>query len=890
MKIISLSASLPIRKTYTLKDGQPQAAQYPNISLFTSTEHAVDTPEDLLQVVSEVSTANACLLKGLINQPLLKQSRAGATKTHTPTEWICLDIDGLPGYKTAESFLRALGAPFTTSSCVVQYSASMGIKDAALRCHLFFLLAQPIDPTLIKGWLYRVNYAKLADHITLNRNGLGLRFPLDVSTCQNDKLLYVASPKLGKGVTTTLVGERIQLITKRNTHLTYNFTTSFKQTAQDLTATFISKRNELRLAQNLPILSPQDYTLIDHEGEVYSCLTKGEPPVITGQRQDQDFVRFNFNGGDSWGYYHRIGSPQIIFNFKGEEPIYTPILLPDYWNSTKPTPPTTPTPPKETKEEVAKSREERLKKAEERRQATQEAKQAAQQERLKDKEAKLALKEAKFLQAENNPIAEDGYRYFAVIARDSHAYWRGRYNPETQDIEMFTSTRTEFMRHYFAQYNQIEPEYFPQWDVTFEFDNQLRIDFDQRKINLYEHTPYTARAKPTKLTPIPPTIQRILFHALGSCPESFKAFTNWLAYIIQFRVKSRIAWVLHGTQGTGKGILFEHILTPLFGSQHTSKTSMGDLAASQYNNYMKQSIFCLIDEASVEDVQEKPKITARLKEYITEDSIFIRDMFLAPYKTKNYTNFLVFSNETNPTIIAANDRRWSVAKRQNTPIPRPSAEDFQAISDELAAFTDYLNSYQVDVLAATTPFINDDRIEMKEISRSGREEVAQRILDGDLEYFYLERPENPFYLNTLQEKCDVLLPNYNSVLKRCLEYPDRISRNDLRTLVTVITGNPSQTSHMFSKSMAHAGLRMKNMKIDGVLVRGIGNLNWSCSDEIRREIELLGMENVVQIRKDPSNDSDKLRPSVRASENEAQNSTRSSRVTRNNASSRSKPR
>jgi hypothetical protein len=49
-----------------------------------------------LAVLKKHAALGHCALKGTISRPLVKESRAGSTDTSATTEWIVLDLDGLP--------------------------------------------------------------------------------------------------------------------------------------------------------------------------------------------------------------------------------------------------------------------------------------------------------------------------------------------------------------------------------------------------------------------------------------------------------------------------------------------------------------------------------------------------------------------------------------------------------------------------------------------------------------------------------------------------------------------------------------------------------------------------------------------------------------------------
>ena len=77
------------------------------------------------------------------------------------------------------------------------------------------LLEDEVVPTQLKEWLLHLNLTVpiLRSHIRLNKAHTVLRWPLDITACQNDKLLYIAPP-VSKGSRMDSNGERIRYVRK----------------------------------------------------------------------------------------------------------------------------------------------------------------------------------------------------------------------------------------------------------------------------------------------------------------------------------------------------------------------------------------------------------------------------------------------------------------------------------------------------------------------------------------------------------------------------------------------------------------------------------------------------------------------------------------------------
>ncbi|MCC6489099.1 MAG: hypothetical protein IT364_16490, partial [Candidatus Hydrogenedentes bacterium] len=209
--ILAASDGTPLTKTYRLVDGRLEKSPYPHVFAFSSFE---ETPMDLrhlARILEKHSTRGKCLLKGKLNRPLHNESRAGSTITDAPTDWICLDIDYMPGITSAEDFLKMLPDYMHDVSYVVQLSASSGIdKDRGFSAHIFMELSEPVPAPQLKVWLKSLNLnTRLRDYLRLNRAGTALRWPMDISTCQNDKLIYIAPPDVSPNLKRKLPDKRI---------------------------------------------------------------------------------------------------------------------------------------------------------------------------------------------------------------------------------------------------------------------------------------------------------------------------------------------------------------------------------------------------------------------------------------------------------------------------------------------------------------------------------------------------------------------------------------------------------------------------------------------------------------------------------------------------------
>ena len=90
-KFYFLEADKPLTKTFSPAD----KSSYPNVYEVTSHEADVSRISDLVPLLRHHGRLGHCLLKGALQRPLVKESRAGSTNPANATEWVCLDLDGV---------------------------------------------------------------------------------------------------------------------------------------------------------------------------------------------------------------------------------------------------------------------------------------------------------------------------------------------------------------------------------------------------------------------------------------------------------------------------------------------------------------------------------------------------------------------------------------------------------------------------------------------------------------------------------------------------------------------------------------------------------------------------------------------------------------------------
>jgi hypothetical protein len=765
MKINFLSAQTPITKTYSqTRSGNINKTPYPFVYEVNSYEYQVPTLEALFPLIQQHAEQGHCLLKGELSRPLVSESRAGSTDPKQKTEWVCLDLDGIGGYSTVDQFLQDVGCGET--DYILQWSASQGVGGAPeLRCHIFLMLDAPRTPEFLKRWLMTLNLtcSRLKEQLRLTRTNCSLRWGLDITTCQNDKLLYIAPP-LFENMEDPLAGQaRISFHKGKRRRLAIGTQVLEREALRNLSDQRI---NEQRLGNSMPKRKTTKYKV---QGSV-EYMQNPDTATVTDIKIERGFVYLNLNGGDSWGYYHPENNPSFIYNFKGEPPYKTDELLPEYW-------------------------------------------------------ADIARR------AQDYQPDTSGTIYLAFREFRTGNYYNGTFDGETSRLNLAMAKNETQLKHFLKQHGQPVGDYVPDWDLVFDPHSEITLDVMNRTVNTYVPSLYMEDLSPPKVTTMPPVCSKIIRHVMGDDEECVLRFLNWLACVVQFKDRTGTAWVLHGTQGTGKGLLFHHIIAPILGEHNTSAKRMEELE-SEFTGFVENKFVTAIDEIEVGSSLYHAKITAKLKNLIVEPSISIRKMYTPAYMSRNYNNMLFMSNQSEPLQVSPDDRRFNVAPYQFNKLQITTTE-VDSIEKELKQMYAYLMHYPANRDMARTPLINQARETLIDISRSAVDVVSDALLAGNFGFFWDQLPSqkppesgaitNPNHFKYLRYR-ELLL----SILDRA--EPCAVSRDDLYTMYDWCDGKIPSSPNKFTALLKHHRIHLTPVWVGKRTTRGI-EVQWDFSDK-----------------------------------------------------------
>lgn len=761
MKIATLSGAVPLTKSFALEDGVITKTPYPHLANFTSTTHEVSTIKELYVVIQAAANAGHCLIKGELSRDLVNESRAGSTNSMAATQWVCLDLDDT-SFKTPEEVMKALG--LNDISYIVQYSASYGITTKTMGCHIFFLLSAPIKANLLKLWLQHLNLSipALRKDIQLTKSGASLHWPLDITCCQNDKLLYIALANLSKDIKPNPKNPGIKLVEKSNP--TLNISRIGYEPSDNLKKQALTLRNELRISSGLPVIKHkiQNKNGIEIQPGLTSIAVTGGPLYARGH------VYFNFNNGDSWAYYHPENNFELIHNFKGEPAYLTKEIMPDYYA---------------------------------------ECVEARASTTLHTEEGDMPfvfrdLYTATFWNGWWNPKAN---RHEIYPARTE------------KQLEHFMLSNNRDMGDFVHTYELI---FDPTSDLRLDLEKKIVNNwqpsplYDRKPIPLSQCGPETW-----------PTIDYIYRHAIGNEEGLQIHWRNWLAFIIQFREKTMTSWLLSGTQGTGKGFITNKIIKPMIGEKHVVMRHQRELN-SQFNSYLRTAVVAVIDELDITKMDDAAVIDSDLKNFITEPYISIRAMHQESVPVKNYTNFIFYSNKYQAMSLPANDRRFNIGERQEVALPyseqlkdQVEAELFHHFSylvqiqvNEVAARTPYKNKAREELmmLTKTTSDALSDALSNGDFQYILDQLPDQGLMDTPSIQGIKACAYHALIKSILESLTDPKKKGYY-----------RISRDDLFTIFDYCIGGISPSPTRFSQYLNHHGFKLSKSRFGNVLRPGV---------------------------------------------------------------------
>ena len=232
-----------------------------------------------------------------------------------------------------------------------------------------------------------------------------------------------------------------------------------------------------------------------------------------------------------------------------------------------------------------------------------------------------------------------------------------------------------------------------------------------------------------------------LFENVFKTMDRMNYFVNWVAYGLQTLEKAGTAIISKGTQGTGKGVVWQQIIQHAVGEKYTTLLE-NEALKSRFNGELENKIFILANEIKA-DFREGNNSYERLKMYVTDSEIRFEEKNQKARTIPNFFNIWFHSNNDVPLQIQGSDRRYTVFNTKSKKLTEVSeSRGYDHISDYIKAikkerddFIYQIMSLKYDKYQATTPLSTDEKELIYEASMSKIEVLSDKLKKRDINYF-----------------------------------------------------------------------------------------------------------------------------------------------------------
>jgi len=409
------------------------------------------------------------------------------------------------------------------------------------------------------------------------------------------------------------------------------------------------------------------------------------------------------------------------------------------------------------------------------------------------------------------------YRYYSKAIRD--------YDHTTVDMG--------FIKDLYGSYEIAPPRSFPMYEYRLLFDRDETINEEDGVINKFIPSKYLLVEPSDISVGLSKYIGLLLDHIAGHDKVCVEKFLDWLAYIIQKRRKTVVTFLFHGTEGTGKGMFFERVLTPIFGDNYTAPLDMGRIK-SQFNKVLEDNILILVDEVQADFTDSgRNTIEARVKMWITEGKVQVEGKGVDSKKVNCFANMLFFSNKPNAVKIREDDRRFNICPRQEVKlidcdwVPGGDPTSLEGILEsELVQFVQFLKQRKVDERGLKQVVQTDARKDMITATLTTNEEFFDRIrvLDWDWLEDHVSGDSDPTYRPAAADARKIFHPDPSVAQNRSLmaERKTYLTGEEIWQLYNNIVhdGKSDLNRVRFDKKLSRHGLKMSQFRIAGMRVSG----------------------------------------------------------------------
>lgn len=370
-------------------------------------------------------------------------------------------------------------------------------------------------------------------------------------------------------------------------------------------------------------------------------------------------------------------------------------------------------------------------------------------------------------------------------------------------------------------------KYIPKVDLDFQPSKEPRYFNDSTytdTYNLFKETKYL-KTKRTETIDVDtfikkldniPAFKLLINNLFDNDDRMIRKFINWLSLIFQTKQKLPTSFVFQGPQGAGKGILFEIVISFIFGELYCTEITQDDLT-SDFNTWAENKLFIIGDELQYESKSNTGnKMYNKLKKYVASKTITINPKGIIPFSRLNTANYLFNSNKK-ALKVEVTDRRYNIVMTGGDLINEwgkigcKNYKDFEKkIISELQDISQLMSNLETDYDDACRVIMNENKKALVNATESVVDRLMKSIKDksiSGIREIIIDGCEDLDIMETILSKIEKNLKN------------DLISNEQCQWLLEKTTGE--QISAIKCGRIFNNNLRTESIvkKVDGKAVK-----------------------------------------------------------------------
>ncbi len=433
---------------------------------------------------------------------------------------------------------------------------------------------------------------------------------------------------------------------------------------------------------------------------------------------------------------------------------------------------------------------------------------------------------------------DDGFKYKseqnnAIVFIDviTSKFFGGRVEKGTSRFMVRQLTTVKIVNNFCLSNGLLIPKVYPMARYELNFSSDKTIDFENDSVNKYIAPEVLIKPVPEDYeAKFPEYKKKVISHVFNYDEELINHFINDMAYFVQNRKKLITSYLLQGTEGTGKGLMFTNIFQKIFGEQYCTTTDQ-DAFGNQFNSFLTDNVFVLVDEVQADFSNRNSQnvsVIDKMKKAITDEYVQIEGKGKDRYNGINNCSFLFATNTQHGVVISKDDRRFNVAPRQETKMhdapwwPGYNALK-QRLEEELQEFVWFFKQYPVDYDKIGAVLKNEPKEILQTFSMSNADQFFQAINEGNIDWL-----KNNLVLREETDKLEEEFSRLQSIIYK-LPFYNGIRWTYLRRLYNYI--NFKKLSAMDFNNIARKWLPepTTHKDKDNVPFHGI-KVNWQYQD------------------------------------------------------------